>query len=350
MQLAEQQLRADVELADELLLFGEQDIGRQSVRHEHRLPVVEAFPVRLVEGPVLARVLVLFGARHGRIDRHHDVPQRDLLGKRDRLVDGLDRFAGVTDHEEALGDDAQPVADVHHTLYRGRGDVLVDRPQDLFVGALDAEADVPTAIVPHVAEQVLVDRVDSRHATPGEFQTALPGQVEDFVDAGPPYREGVVHERDLPRPVLGRQELDFRHDAFSASHAELASEGRVFAERARVRAAAGRHDIGHRLVEAGFKSKITVGDDADHLTAVDHRQAGNALGAGDLEHLAHGHLRRDSDRILDHARFESLDRCNLRGLHFDIHILVDDADAALLGKRNRQARLGHGIHGSRQQR
>jgi len=62
-----------------------------------------------------------------------------------------------------------------------------------------------------------------------------------------------------------------------------------------------RHDVGHRLVELGFEAQVAIGDDADHLAAIDHRQAGNALAAGDIENLAHRHLWRHGDRILDHA-------------------------------------------------
>ena len=111
-----------------------------------------------------------------------------------------------------------------------------------------------------------------------------------------------------------------------------------------------RHDVLHRLVEVVLEAQVPVGDDADHALAVEDRKPGDAVLAGDLGDLAHGHVRRDGDGLLDDAALEALDLGHLRALGGGRHVLVHDADAPLLRQRDRQARLGHGIHGGRQQR
>ena len=116
----------------------------------------------------------------------------------------------------------------------------------------------------------------------------------------------------------------------------------------RHQALARRHDVLDRLVELGLESEIAVGDDAHDLArGADDRQARNLVLIGDVQHVAHRHVLRDRDRVLDHAAFEALDLGHFGRLSLRRHILVDDADAAFLGDRNRQARLGHGVHGRR---
>ena len=72
--------------------------------------------------------------------------------------------------------------------------------------------------------------------------------------------------------------------------------------------------------------------------------------AGELVDLAHRHRGRDRDRLLHHAALETLDLGDFRGLGLGRHVLVDDADAALLGERDRQARFRHRVHGGGKQR
>ncbi len=52
---------------------------------------------------------------------------------------------------------------------------------------------------------------------------------------------------------------------------------------------------------------------------------------------------------LQDARFEALDLGHLGSLCPGRQVLVDDADAAFLRQRDRQATLGNGIHGGRKQ-
>ena len=110
------------------------------------------------------------------------------------------------------------------------------------------------------------------------------------------------------------------------------------------------HDVLDRLIQIILEAQIAIGDDADYQLALHHRQTGNLVLARQTDHAAHRHVRRDRDGILDHAAFESLDLGDLGRLCLGRHILVDDADAALLRQRDRQARLGDGIHRRGQQR
>ena len=65
---------------------------------------------------------------------------------------------------------------------------------------------------------------------------------------------------------------------------------------------------------------------------------------------ADGFIRRQRDRVGDDAVFAPLDLVHLAGLHGDRHVLVDDADAALLGERDGQFALGDRVHRRREDR
>ena len=73
--------------------------------------------------------------------------------------------------------------------------------------------------------------------------------------------------------------------------------------------------------------------------------------AGDLElghegfGVADGGVRVDDDGIGDHARLTALHLVHFLGLAVDAEVLVDDADAPLLGQGDGQAALGDGVHG-----
>ena len=111
-----------------------------------------------------------------------------------------------------------------------------------------------------------------------------------------------------------------------------------------------RHDRGHRLIKAGLETKVAIGDDTDHLPTYDHRQAGDAVLARDVDDIAHRHVRRDRDRIAHDAGLESLDSSDFARLLRWREILVDDADAAFLGDGDGKPGLGDGVHGSGHQR
>ena len=108
-----------------------------------------------------------------------------------------------------------------------------------------------------------------------------------------------------------------------------------------------RHALGDRQIESRFKSEIAIREDADEFAVrVRHRHAGNLV-------LLH-HLQRFGDRlprthrhwIDDHPRLGALHFVDLFRLLLDGHVLMDDAEPALLSHCDRQARLGHGVHRS----
>src|SRR5574343_1776800 len=110
-----------------------------------------------------------------------------------------------------------------------------------------------------------------------------------------------------------------------------------------------RHDRLDRLVEVGFEAQVAVSDDADDLAGlVDDRQTGNPVLAGDLDHIANRHGRRNGDRILQDAGLEALDLGDFGSLGLGRQVLVDNTDPAFLGQRNGKAPFRHGIHGGGQ--
>ena len=108
---------------------------------------------------------------------------------------------------------------------------------------------------------------------------------------------------------------------------------------------AGGHDVFDRLLEIVLEAEIAVGDYADHLAAIQHRQAGDFVLPSQRQHVPYQHLLRHGNWILDHTALESLDLGHVSRLGFDWHILVDDADAAFLRERNSQASFCHRVHG-----
>ena len=111
-----------------------------------------------------------------------------------------------------------------------------------------------------------------------------------------------------------------------------------------------RHDLRNRLIEIRLEAQVAVGDDPDDLPPLDDRQSGNSMLVGERQHLAHRHRGWNRDRILDDAAFEALDLRDLRCLPRRRHVLVDDAKAPFLRDRDRQAGLGHRVHGRGKQR
>ena len=67
----------------------------------------------------------------------------------------------------------------------------------------------------------------------------------------------------------------------------------------------------------------------------------------DLAGVADRLVRRQRDRVDDDAVLAALDLVHLAGLLGDGQVLVDDADAALLGQRDGQVALGDRVHRAR---
>src|SRR6202007_687004 len=103
-------------------------------------------------------------------------------------------------------------------------------------------------------------------------------------------------------------------------------------------------------LELVLEAQVAVRHDADRLAPHDHRHPGDTARARQVEHLADAHVRRDGDRIADHAALELLHPVDLARLRLDGHALVDDADAAFLGDGDGETRLGDRVHGRREYR
>ena len=102
------------------------------------------------------------------------------------------------------------------------------------------------------------------------------------------------------------------------------------------------HQLGDRLVELGLPAQVAVGEDAHELAViVGHRHAGDLEVRHQLEGGADRLVGAHRHRVDDHPRLGALDAVDLGRLRLDRHVLVDDADAALLRQRDREARLGH---------
>ena len=105
-----------------------------------------------------------------------------------------------------------------------------------------------------------------------------------------------------------------------------------------------RHHIPDLRIEALLEAHIAGGNDAGQLAAFHHRHAGDPVLLGQGEQFGNGAPRLDGDGVADDAGFVLLHRPHFPGLRLDGHVLVDDADAAFLGNRDSQPRLGDGIH------
>ncbi len=77
---------------------------------------------------------------------------------------------------------------------------------------------------------------------------------------------------------------------------------------------------------------------------------GHAVLLRQLDDLAHRLVGRHGDRVAQHARLVALDARDLGRLLARRHVLVNDADAAFLRQRDREARFGDGVHRRRDER
>ena len=113
-----------------------------------------------------------------------------------------------------------------------------------------------------------------------------------------------------------------------------------------------RHQLSHGLVGLAGEAHVAVRQDADEplAFAVDDRDAGDRLGAHQLQRRRQRLVRMDGDGIDHHAGLEALDLAHLVGLRLGRHVLVDDAHAARLGHGNRHVGHGHRVHCRRDQR
>ena len=115
-----------------------------------------------------------------------------------------------------------------------------------------------------------------------------------------------------------------------------------------------RHDVGDRPIQVRLEAQVAVGQDADQLAFLaavgGDRHARDAVLPHQVEGLEDPVGRRQRDRVDDHPALGALDAIHLRRLFLDREVLVDDADATLLGHGDCQPRLGDGIHRRAEQR
>ena len=81
------------------------------------------------------------------------------------------------------------------------------------------------------------------------------------------------------------------------------------------------------------------------LLAVDDGKTRNAVFTGEADDVAHEHVGTDRDRFGDDARFVALHLGDFGGLKVGREVLVDEADAAFLRKRDGEVRFRHRVHG-----
>ncbi len=112
------------------------------------------------------------------------------------------------------------------------------------------------------------------------------------------------------------------------------------------------HQLGDGLALVGREADVAIGEHADELAVagavagtLDDGDAGDLVGAHQVERVGERGGRVDGHWIDDHARLEFLHHGHLLGLLGGLEISVDDADAAGLGDRDGELALGHRVHG-----
>ena len=105
-----------------------------------------------------------------------------------------------------------------------------------------------------------------------------------------------------------------------------------------------RHPCGNGLVELGLEAQVAIGENAHQLAVFHDGHARNPVVLHHLERLGDLLIGSHRDRVHNHAAFTALDPVDLLRLSLNGHVPMDDADAALLRQRDRQVRLGDGIH------
>lgn len=90
------------------------------------------------------------------------------------------------------------------------------------------------------------------------------------------------------------------------------------------------HHVGDKLVVRFEESQIASRQDANQLAVTRDRDTADVPFVHDPASLTDRRFRRQRDRIDDHAVFGSLHAVDLQRLLLGRHVLVNDADAALL--------------------
>ena len=105
------------------------------------------------------------------------------------------------------------------------------------------------------------------------------------------------------------------------------------------------HQRADRLARVVLEAKIAVGQDPDEgAGGVGDRDAGDAVARHQRERVGDRSVRRQRHRLDDHPRLGALHLVDLGDLVLDREVAVDDPDPAGAGERDRQPRLGDGVH------
>ncbi len=112
-----------------------------------------------------------------------------------------------------------------------------------------------------------------------------------------------------------------------------------------------RHPGGDRKVHPGLEPQVAVRQDSDELArGVDDRDPGDPEAGHHGERLRDLLVGKAGDRVDDHAALRPFHLVDLGRLVSDAEVLVDDAEPAVLRDRDREPRLGDGVHRRRDHR
>ena len=116
-----------------------------------------------------------------------------------------------------------------------------------------------------------------------------------------------------------------------------------------------RHHVARSArFDVGLEPQVAVGEDADQpaflAAVVGDRHARDPILLHQVERFVDPVGGGERDRVDDHPALRPLHAIDFRRLLLDRQVLVDDAEPALLRHRDRQARLGDGVHRRADQR
>ena len=100
-------------------------------------------------------------------------------------------------------------------------------------------------------------------------------------------------------------------------------------------------------LHTGFKTEVTVCDDAENLLSVNNRNAANLMLCAHGDNVANEHIGSHRNGVTDDTGFVALDASDFVSLCIWAHILMNDADAAFLGHGDSKCGFGNRIHSSR---
>src|SRR6266550_1544427 len=158
----------------------------------------------------------------------------------------------------------------------------------------------------------------------------VPPALEDVFDGDETLEDTVlVHHRKLLDAVLAEDPLRFVQGG-----AHRRGHQAVF-----------RHRVADRAVELALELQVAVGDDTHQAPCVVHdRHPRDVEPLHQSYRLAQRPVRPEGDRVQDHPRLAALHLVHFGRLAVDRHVLVDHADAALTGDRDRHLRFGDRVH------